>query len=71
MLFSGTLITSGKGLGIVTATGEETEIGKISEMITGVEKITTPLIEKINGFGKSLSIITVILVAAFFAFGFL
>jgi magnesium-transporting ATPase (P-type) len=70
MLFSGTLITSGKGLGIVTATGEETEIGKISEMITGVEKITTPLIEKINGFGKSLSIITVILAATFFAFGF-
>lgn len=70
MLFSGTLITSGKGIGIVTATGIETEIGRISKMITGVEKITTPLIEKINGFGKSLSIITIVLAIAFFAFGF-
>ncbi len=70
MLYSGTLITSGKGMGIVTATGKETEIGRISQMITGVEKITTPLIEKINGFGKSLSIITVILAIAFFSFGF-
>ena len=70
MLYSGTLITSGNGKGIVTGIGKDTEIGKISSMISGVERATTPLIEKINGFGKQLSIFTVFLAVSFFSFGF-
>lgn len=70
MLFSGTLVTAGKGRGIVTETGKNTEIGKISVMISRVEKNTTPLIEKINTFGKSLSLFTIVLATMFFLFGF-
>ncbi|MBE0661832.1 MAG: cation-transporting P-type ATPase [Bacteroidales bacterium] len=70
MAFSGTVVTYGKASGVVTATGSNTEIGKINEMISGVEKITTPLLQQIEKFGKWLSIIILGVTAAFFAFGY-
>jgi P-type Ca2+ transporter type 2C len=70
MAFSGTVVTYGKALGVVTATGANTEIGKINEMISGVEKITTPLLQQIEKFGKWLSVIILGVTGAFFAFGY-
>jgi potassium/sodium efflux P-type ATPase len=52
------------------ATGEKTELGKINKMMSEVEKITTPLLQKIDKFGKSLSLIILDVTAMFFAFGY-
>jgi magnesium-transporting ATPase (P-type) len=55
MAFSSTLVTQGRGKGVVVATGEHTELGRISEMVAGVEELQTPLLRKIEHFGKWLS----------------
>jgi P-type Ca2+ transporter type 2C len=70
MAFSGTVVTFGKGTGVVTATGLKTELGKIKEMMSDVEEITTPLLQKIDKFGKWLSLIILVVTGAFFAFGY-
>ena len=48
MLFSSSLITYGRGKGIVVETGMTTEVGKIAEIINSSEETTTPLQEKLN-----------------------
>ncbi|WP_261624606.1 cation-translocating P-type ATPase [Nesterenkonia marinintestina] len=66
MVFSGTMLTSGTALGVVVGTGEHTEIGRISTMMSEVETLETPLTRQIAAFGKALSlgvlILTVLLV---------
>jgi len=57
MLFSGTFIARGIGSGIVVATGEQTQIGQIAELITKTEKIITPLTVKLNDFTRILVIV--------------
>ncbi|MFW6060378.1 MAG: cation-transporting P-type ATPase [Phycisphaeraceae bacterium] len=69
--FSGTLVTRGRGRGVVTAIGEATEIGRVSEMLTSVRKLTTPLLEQIARFGRVLSAAIILLAGATFAFGVL
>ena len=61
MAFSGTLVTTGRGIGVVTATGIHTEIGRITTMIAEVEKIATPLTRQMNTFGKLLSVVIVVM----------
>jgi magnesium-transporting ATPase (P-type) len=56
LAFSGTLVTSGTLRGVVVATGTGTEIGRIGELVEGVQKLTTPLLQKIDRFGKGLSV---------------
>lgn len=70
MAFSGTMVTSGRGVGVVVATGAATEIGKISELMNSVQSIKTPLLRQIDGFGKGLSIVIGVISALFFAIGF-
>ena len=68
MAFSGTMVTAGRGTGVVTATGSETEIGRISTMISEVETLATPLTRQMDRFGKILSaVIVVMAVAMWFA----
>ncbi|CZG10133.1 cation-transporting P-type ATPase [Legionella pneumophila] len=55
MAFSGTLVTSGKGEGVVIATGVDTEIGKINQLLTQVQPLMTPLIKKMSTFSQWLS----------------
>lgn len=69
MAFSGTVVTYGKATGVVVATGAQSEIGKINQMISEVEKITTPLLQQIEKFGKWLSVLILVMTGAFFAFG--
>ncbi len=68
MAFSGTAVTAGTGVGVVTATGKDTEIGKISKSLSEVDEIKTPLIKQTTKFGKMVSL--VILVAAVFMYAF-
>ncbi|WP_344248066.1 HAD-IC family P-type ATPase [Isoptericola hypogeus] len=57
MLFSGTLVAAGQGVGVVTATGEATEIGRIQTMISEVTSLETPLTRQLDRFGKALAVL--------------
>jgi magnesium-transporting ATPase (P-type) len=54
MAFSGTFATRGRGTGIVVATGEHTEFGRIAKLMKETRKITTPLMRKIAAFTRFL-----------------
>ena len=54
MVYSSTFVTRGSGWGVVTATGMNTEMGKIARMIGGKEDLT-PLQKKLNGLSKFIS----------------
>ena len=54
IVFSGTFATRGRGTGIVVATGEQTEFGRIAKLMKETRKITTPLMRKIAAFTKFL-----------------
>ncbi|MGM0446544.1 MAG: cation-translocating P-type ATPase, partial [Bacillota bacterium] len=56
MAYTGTLVSSGEAVGVVTATGENTELGKINKMISEVKKIKTPLMQQVDQFGKYLTV---------------
>ncbi len=68
MAFSGTLVTAGHGRGVVVATGQATELGKISGMLARVTKIKTPLIAKMDAFAGQLTVFILGLAAVTFAF---
>ena len=69
--FSGTTVRAGTGLGIVTATGVNTEIGKINSMISNVEETTTPLLKQITSLGKTISIVIILISVSVFVFSYL
>ncbi|WP_386114810.1 cation-transporting P-type ATPase [Thiohalocapsa marina] len=71
MAYSGTLVTHGQGSGIVVATGADTEIGRISALVAGVQQLTTPLLRQMAQFGRWLTGAILLLAAAGFAFGML
>jgi Ca2+-transporting ATPase len=68
-VFMSTIITYGRGRGIVTATGMETEIGQIATLIQNVEPETTPLQQKMEEFGKYLGVMALVVCALIFAIG--
>lgn len=70
MAYSGTMVTTGEATVVVVAIGENTEIGKITRMISEVNVMTTPLLQKIDRFGKLLSVVILTIAALFFAFGY-
>uniref|UniRef100_A0A665X8V0 Calcium-transporting ATPase n=1 Tax=Echeneis naucrates TaxID=173247 RepID=A0A665X8V0_ECHNA len=64
MLFSGTNIAAGKAMGVVVATGGNTEIGKIRDEMASTEQERTPLQQKLDEFGQQLSkVISLICIA--------
>ena len=69
MLFSSSLITYGRGKGIVVETGMKTEVGKIAEILENTEKEATPLQKKLNSLGKWLGIASIIICAIIFFMG--
>ena len=69
MAYSGTLIAAGQGLGVVTATGAETELGQISTLVAHVEQLTTPLLRQMAIFGRRLTAAIVVIAATAFVFG--
>ncbi|CAL1239384.1 protein of unknown function [Candidatus Methylocalor cossyra] len=71
MAHSGTLVTYGQGIGVVTATGTATEIGRISTLLAQVGARATPLLVKIEQFARWLTAIILGAAAATFAFGWL
>ena len=67
LAYSGTLVTYGQGLGVVVATGDATEIGRISGMLREVQMLTTPLLRQMASFAKWLTIAIGFIAAATFA----
>jgi len=61
MVFTATHITYGRGKAIVTATGMNTEFGKIAEMVQEAEEEETPLQKKLDKFAKKVAKIVIIL----------
>ncbi|MBT8146475.1 MAG: cation-transporting P-type ATPase [Gammaproteobacteria bacterium] len=59
MAFSGTLVTSGQGRGVVVATGINTEIGRIGGLLNKVEPLTTPLVTQMNRFARWLTVVII------------
>ncbi|MEW6403742.1 MAG: cation-translocating P-type ATPase, partial [Chloroflexota bacterium] len=64
--FMGTLVSYGRGRGVVTSTGMHTQLGLIATMLQNVEAEETPLQRRLDQLGKSLSIASLILVAVVF-----
>ena len=56
MIYSGTLVTHGSAMGVVIARGDNTEFGRIGQMITDVKVITPPLLRQIAVFGRWLTV---------------
>jgi len=71
MAYSGTLVVYGQGLGVVVATAQHTEIGRISQMIAQVDKLTSPLLRQMAIFGRWLTLVILLLAAGIFVYGLL
>lgn len=69
MAYSGTLITTGRATGVVTATGSVTEIGRIQRLMESAEGVTTPLTRKLTRFSGWLTAIILGLAAVTFLLG--
>src|SRR5687768_41640 len=67
--FMGTLITYGRGRGLVTGTGMNTQIGLIAEMIQSFEAEATPLQQKLEHLGKVLGTACLAICAVVFVYG--
>lgn len=62
LVFSGTLVNSGSGKGVVIETGDRTELGKISQSLKSVDQTETPLIKKMKRLNKQIFGILAILI---------
>ena len=66
MAYMSTIVTYGRGQGIVTATGMDTELGQIATMITEAKEEMTPLQKRLGELGKVLSLLSLLLCAVLF-----
>ena len=71
MAYSSTLVVYGQGTGVVVATADATEIGRISAMLEEVQTLTTPLLRQMETFGRWLTFAIIALAALTFLFGWL
>ncbi|MCL7705716.1 HAD-IC family P-type ATPase, partial [Enterobacter kobei] len=71
LLYSGTTVSSGGGKGVVVATGGETELGHINQMMSDIEKHRTPLMVQMDKLGKTIFITILVMMVALFVFSLL
>jgi magnesium-transporting ATPase (P-type) len=69
MAFSGTMVASGRGTGVVVATGPSTELGQINQMMSAVSALETPLLRQIKKFGYAITAVVAVLTVVVFAYG--
>jgi len=69
MVYSSTIITTGRGKAVVTHTGMRTEVGKIAKLIHEAQATTTPLQKKLRELGKYLTIAVIIVAVIVFLAG--
>jgi len=71
MSYMGTIVTQGRGLALVIATGVQTELGKIADLIQQVKHEQTPLQRRLDALGKNLAVIGVVIAVFIFILGIL
>jgi magnesium-transporting ATPase (P-type) len=71
MAYSGTLVISGQGSGVVVATGPCSELGRISTLLRHVEQLDTPLVRQMNVFARQLTLAIIGLAGVTVAFAVL
>ena len=69
LAYAGTLVTSGQAEGVVWAIGDQTETGRIAQLISSAVELSTPLTKKIAQFSKLVLWVILALAAATFALG--
>jgi Ca2+-transporting ATPase len=69
MMFASTLVTSGRGVAAVVGTGDNTEIGRVSQHIAHASALDTPLTKKIAQFSRVVLVAILVLAAVAFAVG--
>lgn len=57
LLHKGTLVTAGSARGVVVATGTDTEVGRVSELVQGTEDDATPLERRLDALGRRLVVV--------------
>jgi len=67
--FSGTMVVSGRATGIVVATGSQTELGRINQMLAEVSALETPLLTQIKKFGHAITAAIAVLSVLLFSWG--
>jgi magnesium-transporting ATPase (P-type) len=67
--FSGTMVLSGRATGVVVATGSETELGRINQLLAGVSALETPLLRQIKKFGYAITAVVGVVGVLVFAYG--
>lgn len=68
--YSGTLVASGTGRGVVIATGTATQIGRISGLISAVETLATPLTRQMNSFARWLTLLILLIASVLLVYGY-
>ena len=69
MAFSGTMVVSGRATGLVVATGSETELGRINQLLTDVSPLETPLLRQIKKFGYAITAVIGVISVLIFSYG--
>jgi Ca2+-transporting ATPase len=71
LAYKGTFVTNGRGLGVVAATGMDTELGKIAAMLQDQKQVKTPLQKRLATFGRKLAVVVLVICAVVFGIGLL
>jgi Ca2+-transporting ATPase len=71
MTYAGTMVVAGRATAAVVATGMNTELGRVAELIQGVQQTATPLQRRLDHLGKRLALVALLLVAVIFVLGLL
>ena len=69
MAFSGTMVVSGRATGVVVATGSETELGRINQLLAEVSALETPLLRQIKKFGYAITAVIGVISVLIFSYG--
>jgi len=71
MSYKGTIVTFGRGTGVVVATGMESELGRIARLLHEEEEVRTPLQQRLTRFGERLALVVLAICAIIFGIGWL
>ena len=69
MVYTSLIVTYGRGIGVVVATGMDTEVGNIANMLDGFDDFDIPLKRKLNAVGKTLTVVGIIVCILIFTIG--
>lgn len=69
MAYSSSVVINGTGVGVVTETGMATQVGQVADMLDDQDELETPMKKKLNGVGKTLSVVGLIVAVVMIGIG--